>query len=327
MVAARRLVFTGKQEVALEEFAVADPGPGEVLVRSRRTLMSTGTENIVFNRAFAPGTHWDNWVKYPFFPGYCAVGTIVACGEGVQDRLGQQVALRNGHASHHVVAADKALPIEGLDPAEAAWFALAKIAFMGARRAEYQLGDQVCVIGAGPIGQMSLRWAVAAGAARVSVLDLEASRLDLARRGGATLVLSKPVGEALDQLRAHHDGELPRVVVDTTGNAAVFAQALTAVRDQGRLVLVGDTGRPGDQHLTLDVITRGLTIVGAHDVHDDAQWNNASITRLFTRLVQSGRFSLAGVNTDVFTPEQCVEAYAAANTRRGSTMGLVFNWG
>lgn len=327
MVAARRLVFTGKQEVALEEFAVADPGPGEVLVRSRRTLMSTGTENIVFNRAFAPGTHWDNWVKYPFHPGYCAVGTIVACGEGVQGRVGQQVALRSGHASHHVVAAEKALPIDGLDPAQAAWFALAKIAFMGARRAEYQLGDDVCVIGAGPIGQMSLRWAVAAGAGRVSVVDLEASRLALAGRGGATLTLAKPVPEALDELRAHHDGQLPRVVVDTTGNAAVFTQALGAARERGILVLVGDTGRPGEQHLSPDLIMKGLTIVGAHDIHDDAQWNNASITRLFTRLVQSGRFNLDGINTDVFSPEQCVEAYAAANTRRGSTMGLVFNWG
>ncbi|MCK6490695.1 MAG: zinc-binding alcohol dehydrogenase [Planctomycetes bacterium] len=327
MVAARRLVFTGKQEVALEEFAVAEPGPGQLLVRSVRTLMSTGTENIVFNRAFAPGTHWDNWVKYPFFPGYCAVGEVAACGAGVADRTGQLVALRSGHASHHIIEAEKALPVDGIDPAQAAWFALAKIAFMGARQAEYRLGDDVLVIGAGPIGQMSVRWAAAAGAGRVSVIDLETKRLELARRGGASLVLSKPVGEALDELRAHHDGELPRLVIDTTGNAAVFSAALSAVRTHGKLVLVGDTGRPGEQHLTPDLITRGLTIVGAHDCHNDATWNDASITRLFRRLVLDGRFDLGGLNTDEFAPEQCVEAYAAANTRRGSTMGLVFNWG
>ena len=40
--------------------------------------------------------------------------------------------------------------------------------------------------------------------------------------------------------------------------------------DHGRLVLLGDTGTPELQHLTSDVIRRGLTIVGAHDRHAPA---------------------------------------------------------
>ena len=52
-------------------------------VRINLSLMSTGTENIVFNRLFDPGTHWDEWVKYPFYPGYTAVGTVESTGADV----------------------------------------------------------------------------------------------------------------------------------------------------------------------------------------------------------------------------------------------------
>jgi 2-desacetyl-2-hydroxyethyl bacteriochlorophyllide A dehydrogenase len=328
MTLSNRVAFTGKQAVELQSHSLAGPAAGEVLVKTTWSLMSTGTENIVFNRNFAPGTHWDNWVKYPFFPGYCAVGSIIAVGEGVPaSRVGENVAIRAGHAAHHLIKADEAYPIPaGIPLREATWFGLAKIAFMGARRAEYRAGDDVLVIGAGPIGQMSLRWAAACGAGRITTIDLEPARLALATAGGASQVLSSKPEESHDLLKAHHDGLLPRVVLDTTGHAPVFASALTTVRDFGRLILIGDTGKPQEQHLTPDVITRGLSVVGAHDCHNDAEWNNATITRLFFRLVGSGRFPLHGLVTDVFKPADCVAAYAAANARRGTTMGIVFDW-
>lgn len=327
MITSRRVTFTALREAALQPFQVTEPGEAEVLVETERTLMSIGTEGIVYSRSFAPGTHWDNWVKYPFYPGYCAVGRVIAAGSAAKVQVGQRVALRGGHAAHHVVAEDKVFPVpDGIDPAVASWFALAKIAFMGALKAEFALGDQVLVIGAGPIGQMALRWAVAAGASRVSVVDTAAHRLETARLGGATLTIAKPIDAAMEELRAHHGGQLPRVVIDSTGNAAVFAHALAAVRDYGRVVLLGDTGRPAEQHLTSDLITRGLQVVGAHDIHNNAQWNDRTITELFFSLVQSGRFRLDGLNTDTFAPEACADAYAATETRRAGMLGVVFNW-
>ena len=66
--------------------------------------MSTGTENIVFNRLFEPGTHWDRWVKYPFYPGYTSVGIVETLGEGVNSlKTGDRVAFRQGHRSHAIV--------------------------------------------------------------------------------------------------------------------------------------------------------------------------------------------------------------------------------
>ena len=50
----KRIVFTGKNQVELERWSPEDPGPGEVRVRARWSLMSTGTETIVLHRRFLP---------------------------------------------------------------------------------------------------------------------------------------------------------------------------------------------------------------------------------------------------------------------------------
>lgn len=324
----KRVAFTGKQQLTVESFDVPVPGEGQVQLKTEFTLMSTGTENIVFNRLFDPGTHWDRWVRYPFHPGYCAVGVIEKVGPGVTKlRAGQRVFGRFGHASHHVVQVEHAhlLP-DGVDPREMTWMGLIKIAGIGARAADYKLGDSVAVVGAGPIGQMTVRWAAASGAGAIAIIDPVASRLELAKRGGATAGIAKPVGECLDDLKAACNGDQPRVVFDTTGHPSVFAQALALPRRFGRVVLLGDTGTPAQQHLTADVVTRGLSIVGAHDTHNDDTWNEPIVYRHFLRLHVAGRFNLAGLITHTFRGDHAEEAYRVANTRRGETMGILFDW-
>ena len=192
--------------------------------------------------------------------------------------------------------------------------------------ARYSLGDSVLIIGAGPIGQMSIRWARAAGCAKITVVDTAAHRLPLAQAGGATAVVTTPIGEARTAILAAGDGKLPRVVIDSTGHAAVFASALSLAADRGTVVIMGDTGSPASQALTSDVIMRGLTIIGAHDAHNTAEWNGATISQLFFNLVATGRFPMAGLTSHTFAPKLATEAYVTANRDRSSTMGLIFDW-
>jgi len=324
--AAQRIVFTGRQQVELEDYPIPKASDGEVLIRTRCSLMSTGTENIVFNRLFDPGTHWDNWVKYPFYPGYAAVGDVIESNIPNLP-IGTFVTHRKGHCSHAVATASECVKVPSdVEPEEAAWFALAKIAFHGALVADYALGDSVLVIGAGPIGQMSVRWAEVAGAAEILVADTAAGRLKLAKSGGATLVIPEAIEFARESILSSTGNRLPRVVIDSTGNETVFAQALGLAADFGRVVILGDTGRPAAQRLTNDVITRGLTVVGAHDGHNTPQWNLTTITELFLSLVSQGRFPLGGLKSHEFSPEDCGQAYETANKDRQTTMGLYFIW-
>jgi threonine dehydrogenase-like Zn-dependent dehydrogenase len=256
------------------------------------------------------------------------VGVVEELGEGVTTlKAGQRVAYRTGHRSHHVLAAETCYPIPDNVPFEhAAWFALGKITFHAARAAGYSLGDAVLIIGAGPIGQMSIRWAHAAGVASILVVDTAASRMPLAKAGGATVLIERSITEAREAVLAAGNGQLPRVVIDSTGNAAVFEAALGLAADFGRVVILGDTGAPAQQRLTSDVLRRGLSITGVHDSHNTMVWNEKTIIGLFFNLAASGRFPLEGLTSDVFPPEQCAEAYLTANRDRASTMGLVFDW-
>jgi 2-desacetyl-2-hydroxyethyl bacteriochlorophyllide A dehydrogenase len=314
VLVAQRILFRAKDHIVLDDYPPEPLAEGTVRFHTRYSLISSGTEGIALRGLFDPGTHWANWVSYPFRPGYSAVGIVAELGPGVRGlEVGDRVAARVGHATDHVVPATSCtrVPDEVLLD-QACWFGLAKIGLVGALAAGYELGDSVAVIGAGPIGQMSVRWAAAAGAARVVAVDTVSGRLELALAGGATEVVAASAEDALL-------GGKPRVVVDTTGNATVFASALRLAADHGRVVLLGDTGSPAGQHLTSDVITRGVTVVGAHDKHGAHQLHET-----FFQLARTGRFDVSGLTTHVFAPSDFQAAYDACTNREA--LGVAFDW-
>lgn len=329
-VDAQVVVFPQPHAVELRTGTVPDPGPRQVLVRTRLSLVSAGTETTVLEQRFEEGTHWADWVRYPFRPGYACIGEVLATGPEVSGlRRGDRVALRAGHASHHLLDAPSCTPVpSGIGDDEAVWFALAKIAFVGVLRAGASLGSRVLVMGAGPIGQMATRWLSAAGAGDVVVTDLVPDRLALAAAGGATATLPGPLTDDAS-VHAVFDGARPEIVIDSTGNPGALATALRLVADQGTVVLLGDTGTPSRQHLTGDVIRRNLRIVGAHELWTDQEpeWEgDQRIHRLFFHLLDAGHFPLDGLITHRFPANQARTAYDLVTARSGETLGVVFTW-
>jgi threonine dehydrogenase-like Zn-dependent dehydrogenase len=156
--------------------------------------------------------------------------------------------------------------------------------------------------------------------------DLFGFRLAHASKGGATSVICGDVAEHLDLFRSIDDGRGPSLVIDTTGNPAVFQSALAAAAMFGKVVLLGDTGFPGKQCLTSDVMTKGLTIQATHDSHDRDGWTQRRIDRLFFSSVEDGRFDLSNLITHEFAPEECATAYAMAERQREQVMGILFDW-
>jgi threonine dehydrogenase-like Zn-dependent dehydrogenase len=170
----------------------------------------------------------------------------------------------------------------------------------------------------------------AAGAHAV-VVDVAPLRLALARAGGAKHCIEGAVGEQLAAIASYSngtgtDGAGFEVVVDTTGNPAVFAAALAAASQFGKVVLLGDTGYPTRQCLTSDMMTKGLTLMATHDHHDRDGWTQRRIDALFFDLVQRGQFNLDGLVTHEFLPSNCGDAYALASDRRSDAVGVLFDW-
>lgn len=315
-----------KKAIAFETFDLRPLVAGEVAIETTCSLLSTGTETLVFLGNFQAGTHWDAWVRYPFHPGYASVGVVVATGEGVDTLVpGDRIVTRCGHASHAILQAENGFRIpDAVKCEDAVWFALAKIAGHGILAAGLTLGDSVAVIGAGPIGQMAVRWALACGASHVLAVDLSAERLKLAEAAGA-LPVQASAGEAHTEILRILGGR-PGVVIDSTGNAEVLKSAFRMVEKEGTVVLLGDTGTPESQSLTSDVISRGLRLVGAHDGLNSPHWNNKVAAEVFFQFLRTRRFPTVGLVTHRFQPSECAEAYELATTNRSRTMGILFDW-
>ena len=160
----------------------------------------------------------------------------------------------------------------------------------------------------------------------IVVVDLSAFRLKLAALSRGTDCLQGSVNALRDALLERSGGDGFDIVVDTTGNPAVFSEALGVTGMYGRLVLLGDTGYPRRQTLTSDMVTKGLTVVATHDHHDRDGWTQRRIDALFFSLVRAGAFPQDGLSTHEFSPEACEAAYALASDRREEAIGVLFDW-
>ncbi|ROQ04478.1 S-(hydroxymethyl)glutathione dehydrogenase/alcohol dehydrogenase [Rathayibacter sp. PhB93] len=110
------------------------------------------------------------------------------------------------------------------------------------------LGDAVVVIGAGGVGLSAVMGARAAGATTVVAVDVDADRLALARRLGATHAIdgssgSIGGGDTVEQLLALVPGGVPWVV-EAVGRPETLASAVAMLQQGGTAVAVG-LGRVG----------------------------------------------------------------------------------
>lgn len=325
----KRIIFPKQGRVVLEDFDPGEPGHGDLGVRTIYSLMSIGTETTILHRKYAPDTHFAQMFSFPQLQtGVQAVAEIERVGSGVSGfKPGDLIYMRVGHRSHQVIAADQCSLIpKGIDLKEACWAGLAKTAFRAAWAARFEAGQTILVIGAGPVGQMVIRWAVASEVDTIAVADLAPERLVHAERGGATCVFSTSVSTYLDEIGALDGGKGPSVVIDVTGNSAVFSEALAAVAKYGKVILLGDTGFPSKQCLTSDVMVKGLTIQATHDSHDRDGWTQRKVDELFFDHVAKGTFNLSGLITHEFLPEDCQAAYALASGQREQAMGILYDW-
>jgi 2-desacetyl-2-hydroxyethyl bacteriochlorophyllide A dehydrogenase len=325
---ATRIVFPENNRVELEAMSLPKVGPTDVRVRTTLSLMSTGTEGIVLRGLYSPGTRFAEYAQFPFYPGYASIGIVEERGaDVVEPAVGSVVAFRRSHASSHVLPAGACVAVpDGIEARDAAWFAMSVITFRGAYAAQYRLGDDVLIVGAGPVGQMSIRWARAAGAHHIIVVDALPDRLQHAERGGATATIASDLDTAAELIARASGGRIPSIIVDATGNANVFSSVLRLAPMYGRVVLIGDTGSPEHQHLTSDLLNNGLTVVGAHDIHDRGGWTGPRVQNLFFDLLASGRIDVVGLTTHTFTPDAAVQAYDLPSRDRGSSVGIAFDW-
>jgi L-iditol 2-dehydrogenase len=129
-----------------------------------------------------------------------------------------------------------------------------------------ELDDTVVVVGAGMIGLLTLQAARLAGAGKVVVLDIDDSRLELARSRGATHTFNtRDAGAApliLDQIRELSMGRGADAALECVGSTIPVKLALDCVRKGGAVTLVGNIAPTIELGLQ-STVTRQIRLQGS----------------------------------------------------------------
>jgi 2-desacetyl-2-hydroxyethyl bacteriochlorophyllide A dehydrogenase len=188
----------------------------------------------------APGFEKGELVSFiPYF--YC--GTCIACRNGLHNCCAAikvcGVHIDGGFAEYLQVPSYALLHGEGLQPDELALVEPLAIGAHGVRRAGVKPGEFVLVIGAGPIGLGIAEFARIAGG-NVIVMDVNDTRLNFCSNKLKIAHIINPLQEdALIQLKAITNGDMPTVVIDATGNQKAIINAFQYMAHGARYVLVG----------------------------------------------------------------------------------------
>ncbi len=258
-------------ETLLEDVPAPRAGRGQVLIQTTRTLVSPGTERMLveFGRAslLAKARQQPDRVKQvlekmqsdgilptieavfrklgqPLPLGYCHVGRVLAVGEGVTELgIGDRVVSNGAHAEVVCVPQNLVAPIpEGVSDDEAAFTVVGAIGLQGIRLLNPTLGETVVVIGLGLIGLLTADLLRLNGC-RVLGLDIDESKLDLARQRGITALNpadTNPV-EAVLSLTGG-TGADGVVITASAKTDELMAQAARMSRKRGRIILIGVVG-------------------------------------------------------------------------------------
>ncbi len=138
-----------------------------------------------------------------------------------------------------------ALPYE-----HAAMIEAVSVALHAVRIAEFKPGETAIVLGAGMIGTLIVQALRVAGAARITAVDPDASRLRMAERSGAHDVTARAEATGVDH------------VFEAVGIAETLASAVGAVRKGGTVTLVGNLAAQAPLPLQA-VVTRQIRLQGS----------------------------------------------------------------
>lgn len=148
---------------------------------------------------------------------------------------------------------------------DAALFEPLACAVGSVRRAPFQPGDNVTVIGAGPMGLLFVLLYRAMGAGKIIVIDIAPFRLDFARGLGVDAALSAAEPDVPAEVR-RLTGLGADIVVDAVGNQ--IAQAVALARRGGQVILFGlrphDNPSVNQYTITRYDLTIHGTFVGLH---------------------------------------------------------------
>ena len=257
-------------ETRLEDVPCPKPKKGHILIKSRRSLVSVGTEKMLLDFGKAG---WVNKARsqpdkvievlnkvkneglsatydavkskldQPLPLGYCNVGSVLD-GSDTGISPGTRVVSNGNHAE--IVRVPKNLVAvipSNIDDETAAFTVIGAIAMQGIRLVKPSIGETVVVTGLGLIGLMAVQ-ILRANGCRVIGIDFDKAKCALAREFGAKVVNLAEGQDAIAVADGFTRGRgVDAVLITATSKSNnVVHQAASMCRKRGKIVLIGVVG-------------------------------------------------------------------------------------
>jgi len=236
------------------------------------------------------------WAKLPLIPGHEFSGVVAEVGRDVNGiSVGDAVTVdpnitcglcrycrsarrnlcprvesigvtRDGGFAEYVVAPASQLYMvpKGLSLDEAAFTEPVACCLHGIMRLSIRPGEDVLIVGAGPIGLIHLQLVRRAGAGRVIVVEVNDRRLKLAEKLGADLTVNPSRDDVVKAVNSFLGGKGVEAAIDAAGGSNPLTLALNCLEPGGRLLVFGVASESDVWSIKpYNIYKRELTIIGS----------------------------------------------------------------
>ncbi len=306
---ATAVTLKGPKDLDVTKLDLADPKPGEIIVKVAHSGISTGTEKLFWTGEMPPFPG----MGYPLVPGYEAAGEVIEAGAETHFKPGDRVfvpgancykdafGLFGGASNLLVTDAARAIEIDHTGPEGAllALAATARHAIAGLQNTPPDL-----IVGHGVLGRLLARLTCLCGAPAPTVWEI-----DPGRRGGAE---GYQVISPDDDPRRDYEA-----IFDVSGSAAILPDLIGRIAKGGEIVLAGFYKDPINFAFPPAFMKEARLRVSAEWDRDDL---------VATRdLVSSGALSLDGLITRRAAASDAAKAYETAFTDT-DCLKMILDW-
>ena len=243
----------------------------------------------------------------------CKRGIVNACYDN--QTMGVQ---RDGSFQEYItMPVERLIDGKGLSAKELALIEPFSISCHALSRAEIKEGDNLLIMGAGPIGLFAMIKAKAMGA-RVMIADMLESRLNLAKEYGADMIVNVKEKDLHESALEFTNGNGFDVCVEACGAPETFLSCIDEASHGANIILIGN-GKRNTDFLHSIILKKELNIFGSRN----------AFTKDFEELIDlvaSGKVDVMKMVSGIYKKEDAQEAFESLKNNDGSLCKLLIEF-